>query len=253
MTHIVVLTIREIDERLAATYATDPRVSEEYVRHVTTDAGPIVLVGVVHDHPSSIYRVEAIIDEMDPGLVAVELPDLLVPSFAAAIEAGDSVGGEMSAAIRASHAPVLGIDLPSWSAGSAVVAAISANDPGLSTITRTIRSIGRMLGHTALGRLASLGVPGLPTIRDLEHNHVYDIPDDASPAVQADHEATHLDRSTTLLRAFEPPPATRLMDAIREQHMADKLWTMRQEESIVAVVGYSHLDGIVAALRDEPE
>lgn len=243
---------RDIDERLATVCDTDPRVSETYLRHVTTTNTPIVLVGVVHDHPASIQRVETIIDALDPGVVAVELPNLLIPSVTAAIETGDRVGGEMSAAIRAAGGtPVVGIDVPSWGLGSAVLAAISTHDPDLSTVARTLRSVGRMVAHTALGRLASRGIPGLPTIRDLEHSQEYDLPADAPPRAQAAHEAAHLGRSTTLLRAFEPPPATRLMDAIREAHMADRLRSVSDENPVVAVVGYSHLDGIATALQNQ--
>lgn len=242
---------RDVDGRLAAACDTDPRVSEEYIRHITTTNPPVVLVGVVHDHPASIHRVEAIIDALDPGVVAVELPDLLIPSFTAAIETGDAVGGEMTAAIRAADTTsVIGIDVPSRGLGSALIAALSTHEPDLSTTVRTLRSVGKMIGHTAIGRLASSGVPGLPTIRDLEHSQDYDIPADARPQSQADHEAAHLGRSTTLLRAFEPPPATRLMDAIREAHMADRLGSVRHEKPVVAVVGYSHLDGITAALKN---
>lgn len=243
---------REIDSRLAAACDSDPRVREDYLRHITTTNQSIVLVGVVHDHPASIHRVEAIIDALDPGAVAVELPDLLIPSFTAALEAGTSVGGEMSAAIRAADStPIHGIDVPSWGLASAVIAAISTHEPNLSTIGRTLRSVGKMVGHTALGRLAHAGVPGMPSVRDLEHSQVYEIPEESTSRMQADHEAAHLGRSTTLLRAFEPPPATQLMDAIRERHMADRLGSVRHEKPVVAVVGYSHLDGIVDALQNE--
>lgn len=244
----------EIDRRLAAACESDPRVNEKYVHHIDVTDPEIVLVGVVHDHPASIHRVEAIIDVLEPGTVAVELPDLLVSSFAAAVETGDGVGGEMATAIRAADTtPVVGIDVPSRGTASSLATVLSAHRPGFTTTLRTLRSIGKMFGHAALGRLAHLGVPGLPAIRDLEHKQVYDIPDAAPAGVQAEHEATHLGRGTTLLRAFEPPPATRLMDAVREQHMADRLGTINGEDPVVAVVGYSHLDGIAAVLQKEFE
>lgn len=250
---IVSRSTRDIDGRLAIACDSDPRVRGEYIRHIPTTGGSLVLVGVVHDHPASIYRAEAIIDTLDPDVVAVELPDILIPPFAAAIASDDRVGGEMSAAMRAAGTDaVLGIDVPSRGLVSAVSAAISTHEPGLLTVGRTLRSVGKMVGHSALGRLAHAGVPGLPTVRDLEHSQAYDISVDATPRAQADHEAAHLGRSTTLLRAFEPPPATRLMDAIREQHMADRLESICRERTVVAVVGYSHLDGIAATLRNKP-
>lgn len=44
----------------------DPRVTGDYIRQVSGDAGTVTLVRVVHDHPASTYRVREVIDELDP-------------------------------------------------------------------------------------------------------------------------------------------------------------------------------------------
>ncbi|MCL7417304.1 MAG: hypothetical protein M8354_05630, partial [Halalkalicoccus sp.] len=84
----------------------------EYIRTLPE----LTLVGVVHDHPASVARVEAVLRDSCPETLALELPPLAIPLYRSyATDAGfpSNAGGEMSAAIRASTASVVGIDGPS--------------------------------------------------------------------------------------------------------------------------------------------
>lgn len=74
---------RESLESLLTTLgASDPRIGDEYVR-IVESAGhaPVILVGVVHDHPASIHRVRTIIDTLEPEVLGLELPSLATPLF----------------------------------------------------------------------------------------------------------------------------------------------------------------------------
>ena len=250
MTEVTTPLGRQLDEVIES----DPRLSAEYVRLIERPDAPVVLVGVVHDHPASIHRVEAVIDAVSPATLAVELPELLVPAFGTTDDTQDDVGGEMTAAIDAAGStPVLGIDVPSLGTVRALAAELRDRDVESRTALRTIRETWRITTHAILGRLAHEGVPRLPTVADLEFGQEYDLPADATPAAQAAHEATHLRRSTTLLRTFEPPAATRLMDAVRERHMSERLDAIRADGAVVGVVGYGHLEAIESALQENTE
>jgi pheromone shutdown protein TraB len=104
-----------------------------------------------------------------------------------------------------------------------------------------------MTAHAVASRLTQAGIP-LSRISTLDRSQEYDLPEDASPLAQADHEAAHRNRSTTLLRTFEPPPATSMLDAVRERYMADRLESIRADGTVVAVVGCGHLDGLANRL-----
>ncbi|WP_324760513.1 hypothetical protein [Haloarcula montana] len=229
----------------------DPRIDHESLRWIDTDGSPLLLVGVVHDHPASEYRVSALVEAVDPETVALELPELVV-SADSRDHAAAAVGGEMAAAIAASGAtPVVGIDLPGRQTVRTLVAELREQQPALRTVLRTGRSIVRMGGHAVASRLVQAGVPGLSSIATLDRTQKYDLQRDASPSAQAEHEAAHRHRSTTLLRAFEPPPSTSVLDAVRERYMAARLESIREDGLVVAVVGYSHLDRIETRIRHD--
>lgn len=238
--------------RLDAVIESDPRISEEYVRLIDHPDTPVVLVGVVHDHPGSIHRVTAVIEGVTPATVCIELPTLLVPVFEQHVADGLDVGGEMAAAIQAADSTtVVGIDVPGPGFVRALGAELLGEAAGAGATIRTLRETWRLTSNAVLARLAHEGVPGLPTVTDLEFGHEYDLPERATPEMQAEHEAKHVRRSTTLLRTFEPPAATRLVDQIRERHMARQLWELDVDGPLVGVVGHGHLDGIQAALEEK--
>ena len=78
----------------------DPRVTGEFVRRVSNDAGTVTLVGVVHDHPASSYRVRQVVEDVDPEVLALELPPISIPlyeQYASSDRNPPVFGGEMSA------------------------------------------------------------------------------------------------------------------------------------------------------------
>lgn len=239
-------------ERLDDIIESDPRISEEYVRLVERPDTSVVLVGVVHDHPASIHRVETVIEAVSPTTVGIELPSLLVPVFEQHVADGADVGGEMAAAIRAANSTaVVGIDVPGPGFLRALGAELRREGPGTGATIPALRETWRLTANAVLARLAHEGLPRLPTVSDLEFGHEYDLPARAPPEVQAEHEATHVRRSTTLLRTFEPPAATRVVDQIRERHMARRLRDLDGDGPLVGVVGHGHLDSIQAALEEK--
>ncbi|AHG05293.1 hypothetical protein HALDL1_10740 [Halobacterium sp. DL1] len=242
----------ETHRRLREVFENDPRLEQEYVRVIPGEGGdePVVVVGVAHDHPSSVYRARTVAAELDPDTLALELPDVLVGMFEEYAAAGGEEGGEMAGAIAATTADeVAGIDVPGRHSVGALFSELRAADPNLETAARAVYGFGRFVTHTALGCLRHAGVSDRWLGSGFERTRTYDCTPEASPTEQAAHERSHLQRSSTLLRAFDPPKATRILDATRERFMGRRLAAMRKESSVVAVVGYGHLDGIEAAVR----
>ncbi|NIB98548.1 hypothetical protein [Halobacterium sp. R2-5] len=215
----------------------------------TGDGYPVVLVGVVHDHPASVHRARAVTEAVDPPTLAVELPDALVGLFASYAETTDAAGGEMTAAIDAApDADVVGIDAPDLGSTRELVAEVRDARPSLDATARIARAFGRLVSRTTRGWLHAAGVPA---------SWLGDVPGEAQrfdcslsdpPAEQAAHETAHVRRSTSLLRTFEVPAATRVVDAARERYMARRLAALREESLVVAVVGFSHLEEIAAGV-----
>lgn len=233
-------------ESLAA--ADDPRLDDEFWRALPAEGSrePVLLVGVVHGHPASSYRVRAGVEALDPDVVALELPSVAVPAFERAAhdrKGGSAPGvGEMCAAIDAAPAAeAVGIDTlgPGFFrrlVGNAVAERVSA-----STVRRTARNVVHVLrdavahrrGRAPGGRPASLADPALQG---------------GSPAEQAAHERRQLSRSRSLLGAIERPRADRLLDDTREGTMAANVDDLRRNGSVVAVVGMAHLDSVASRL-----
>ena len=220
----------------------DPRIQSDHLRLLDRDDGPILLVGVVHDHPASVYRVDSVIRALDPDTVAVELPPLALPLFE---QGGD---GEMSAALAATDADSAAIDAHGPRFLAALAGEIRARSPDRGTVGR-IASNALTVGRHALScRLASVfGRDRFPTPLADGGGEV-DIETPADPVTVAEHERRHLSRSFSVLRAFERPAADEIVDAARERTMARAL--AGTDGIAVAVVGFEHLDGIAAELRD---
>lgn len=213
----------------------------EYIRSLPD----LTLVGVVHDHPASIARVKTVLCESNPETLALELPPLALPLYRshATTEELPSAGGEMSAAIRASEAPVVGIDGPSRAFARAFYEYTSRERLDRQTLDRLYsgvrtaskRALRCRLAATATGR--RLGI-------EAGRSFTYDCHPDAGIEELAADERSHVSaaRSITL---FSPPHVAH-RDAIREDCMAAALGELRGP--IVAVVGIGHLDGLVSRL-----
>ncbi|ACV48094.1 MULTISPECIES: hypothetical protein [Halomicrobium] len=220
----------------------DPRIRTDHFRLLEDPDGAVLLIGVVHDHPASVYRVDSAIRALDPDTVAVELPPLALPLF----EAGGE--GEMSAALAATDADSAAIDAHGPRFLAALVDEIRDRSPDGETLAR-IASNALAVGRQALScRLASVfGRDRFPT--PLADGGIdLDVERPGDPATVAEHERRHLSRSFSVLRAFERPAADEIVDAARERTMARAL--AGTDGTAVAVVGFEHLDGIVAELRD---
>jgi len=207
----------------------DPRLSERYVRLVGDE---VVLVGVVHDHPASIFRSRAVIDAIDPATVALEIPNGLMPLFRQYAADGE----------------VVGIDLPDRGSLRTLAGRLRRADISLGGKARAVATAARLYAHTLRGRLVAAGVPSEWLGRDPGATRSYDCSDTDPAPRQAEHESVHISRSRSLSRAFVPPETTRVLDAAREAAMVERLEELRKEGRVVAVLGYDHVDAVADEL-----
>lgn len=237
----------------------DPRIAAEHVRCRPGDdtLGTVLLVGVVHDHPASVYRAGHVVERFEPDALALELPALSVPLFR--LYAGDGyspprLGGEMSMAILAgSDVPAVGIDAPNAAYLRRVARRLLTDGVSPSVARRVVRDVLAGYVRAIACRVASV-VGSVTPFRPRLYTH---IPYDASllddPAEQADHETAHLERHRSFIDAVETPPVTRLIDGTREATMADRVERLRREGDVVAVVGFGHLDPLSELIEDRSD
>ena len=236
--------------------------------------GTVVLVGVVHDHPASVFRARTAVEAVDPAVVAVELPDLALPLFEHGTEtdgeeraATDGEGGretvetdggeqrfgdEMSAALWAADGETVGIDGIDAGFLSGLAGTLRAEDASAATVRRTARSVAG-IGRRALAcRVAAVTDRGGPTTR-ADGPADFDCTTADDPATQAADERRHRSRSRSLLAAIERPHADRVLDATREAAMVRRLASLRRSGDVVAVVGFDHLDAVADGLCEASE
>ena len=235
--------------------AADPRVDPERVRCLDGDGdtGSVLLIGVVHDHPASVFRVSQLLTTFDPDVLALELPPLSIPLFRRYARDTDTpprLGGEMSAAIGAAGAVlVVGVDAPNRRYLRTLVARL--RDAGSRDLLAAVaRDTGAGLGQAVACRLGAVVgrlTPHTPRV----YTHIpYETTLLDDPETQADHEDRHLARHRAFVDVVEPPPATALVDRTREDVMAARLHELRGEGDVVAVVGTNHLAPLAARLAD---
>jgi hypothetical protein len=249
-----------MDETTTYDAADDPRLDEEYVRVVDVDGTEIVLVGVVHDHPASMFRASSVTGAVDPATVALELPSLAVPMFrrfAAEESSPPSRGGEMSASIQAApSARTVGIDAPNLHYLGRLGSKLLDESAPFATTRAVARdlwgSVRQSLRYWTAARFAmtashAVGGESLGDVSALSH----DVDPTDPPATQAEDESRQIRRHYSLLNAVERPDAVRLVDETREEAMAHKLERLSADGSVVAVVGYDHLAQIADHLGVE--
>ncbi|WP_247730238.1 hypothetical protein [Halovivax limisalsi] len=230
----------------------DPRVTAPYCRRVPGDAGDVVLLGVVHDHPASVGRVQTVLDRFEPETLALELPSAAVPLYRAYASraTGDNrppVGGEMSAAIAATDARVAGIDAPSLSFFRRLATRLVADRVSPGTARRVLESVGGAT-RTALSYRLAATLSNVTSVSVTPDERIdYECEFDDPPDRQADHERGHVAGVRALLRATEGE-SKRYRDETREACMIDRLRSLRRDGDVVAVVGVGHLDPIEDAL-----
>lgn len=223
-----------------------PSVTDErHCRHVVrSDGSDLLVVGVVHDHPASVARVRRLCRALTPDTLALELPRASLPLYRrlAAGEAPET-GGEMSAAIAAvPTARLVSADPLDARFLLGLARETRRTDSSLETVRAVTNRALVVTRNTLADRFAALS-PGTP---DPPDPTTYGC-EDATPEAQADHEAAHVSRCSLLADATEAPPAVRITDAARERRMARRLAAV-DGETVVAVVGWSHLDPIADRL-----
>lgn len=240
---------------MAADSQTDPRLDEQYVRCVpgTDGTGTTLLVGVVHDHPASVFRVVRLIGLVSPETLALELPPLAMSLFR--LYARDQftpprLGGEMSAAIQAGgDVRTGGIDAPNRTYLRLLIEGPLADPASPGDLRAVARDLVSGFAHAAACRVGAL-VGAVTPLRLRLYSHIeYDCSLLDSPSVQATHEASHLSQRQFFLRAIETPSAIERIDATREEGMIERLRELRLGGDVVAVVGMEHLDDVASGLR----
>jgi hypothetical protein len=232
----------------------DPRTTGDYVRHLpgSGDDGDVTVAGVVHEHPASTYRVRSLVDSTDPDVVALELPPIAVPlyeRYATDTQTPPASGGEMSAAIQtADSSTVVGIDGPTPAFLWRLLGDVYRSDVDLSTVRTLLGGLTSVTKHAIVCRVAaSLGDSTVSRFAvESSADHDCDWSDPAHE--QAADERTQIRRAQSVKNVFGESGAVRLRDAAREAHMADRLSSLRQDGTVVAVVGVDHLDSLTDLL-----
>lgn len=243
----------------------DPRLRDEYVHTESGPTGDVTLIGVVHDHPASVYRTQAVVRERDPEVVALEAPPLAVPLYETyarnasaetrrTTETPPTFGGEMSAAAQVAaeiEASVVGIDAPTGDFLGRLVRNCWKEDASARTLRRVFSGVASVTRHALVCRTAAAVASRTGFRVEVDSPVEHDCRVSDSPKAQARDERQQATQTQSLLRAFDTPEPVRLRDDTREEHMAARLRSLRSRGSVVAVVGLDHLDGIVAELREK--
>jgi hypothetical protein len=246
-----------IDELVASVdHVTDPRIDGDNVRCVqgADDLGTVLLVGVVHDHPASIYRVAHLIETFSADVLAVELPPLAMPLFrlyAADDYTPPRMGGEMSMALQAfGDGRTVGIDAPNREYFRQLFDGLRQEgfSIGLGRKLLTSLTIGVSQALTCrFGAILGRATPfRLRVYKVFRHEASFL----DSPSDQATDEASHISQEQALLQAIKLPPGMQLIENAREASMASSLRTLRTEGDVVAIVGREHLETLYSDLED---
>ncbi|QCS41246.1 hypothetical protein [Natrinema versiforme] len=236
----------------------DPRITPQFCRRLSGGAGDLVLLGVVHDHPASIARVERVLERVGPETLALELPPVAMPLYRVYARDGDAAdptpprfGGEMSAAIRAApNADHVGIDAPNWSFLRRLVARLVADRVSPATARRVLSSVSGATREALACRVAATLTHATSMTVVPGEQVEYDCEPDDSPEQQAAHERSHVAGVQALLGSVETDgSALTYRDDTREHCMVERLEAIRSEPGdVVAVVGVDHLERLVTDL-----
>ncbi|MGQ3722373.1 hypothetical protein [Natrialba aegyptia] len=259
----------------------DPRITGQFCRRVSGPAGDYYLLGVVHDHPASINRVMRVADAVDPAVLALELPPAALPLYRVYARDGDSSdsststtdtdpdrstdtphttpptytppahGGEMSAAISATDAELVGIDAPNWSFLRRLVTRLVADRVSAGTASRLLSSLGGATRDALRCRIAATLTHATSMTITRGDPIEYDCDFDDPPETQAAHERAHVASVQALLGSVQTDDsALAYRDETRERCMIDRLTEIRAENdgAVLAIVGIDHLETLATAL-----
>lgn len=233
----------------------DPRVTGKYVRQTATESGTLTLVGVVHDHPASTHRVRQVIEDIDPAVLALELPPVSIPLFeqyAATDRTPPAFGGEMSAAIQAA-APgsAVGIDRPTGGFFARLGRKLLRERPSLGTVRDVLSNAASTTRHAIYCRVAAAIARHTSVRLEVDSPVPHEIGSAATPDEQASDEHEQIERSRSFMNAFQDATqsrASQIEDAAREAEMTRRLSERHTEGDTVAVVGIHHLDSLAERL-----
>ncbi|WP_226004392.1 hypothetical protein [Natrinema salinisoli] len=236
----------------------DPRITPQFCRRLSAPAGDLVLVGVVHDHPASIARVERVLERVEPETLALELPAVALPLYRVYARKRDSddatsprFGGEMSAAIRAApDADHVGIDAPNLSFLRRLVTRLVADRVSPATARRVISSVSGATREALACRVAAT-LTHATSMTVVPGDRVeYDCDPEDPPERQAAHERSHVAGVQALLGSVDTDgSALAYRDDTREHCMVERLEAVRSDPGdVVAVVGVDHIDRLETEL-----
>lgn len=234
----------------------DPRITPQFCRRVAGPSGDCILLGVVHDHPASVARVEQVLESVEPETLALELPTAALPLYRTYARDGTAetpprFGGEMSAAVRAApDTEIVGIDAPNWSFLRRLVTRLIADRVSPATARRVISSLGGATREVLTCRVAATLTHATSMTIACDDPIEYDCAHGDSPERQAAHERSHVASIQALLGSVRADDsALTYRDETRERCMIDRLEELRATDGdVVAVVGVDHLDPLTDAL-----
>lgn len=217
----------------------------------TDEEGYVVLVGVVHDHPASVFRAGHVVDVLQPDVLAVELPSLAIPlfeSFPAASGGRQRLGGEMTAALRAAPGRTVGIDAPSLGYTARLFTYLLTERVSPRLVVGVLRDLA-IASAQATWTLVAASAGRLLGRQFRAHTPVrHDVSPDSTPDEQARAERAHVAARRALLDAIAIPESIVVIDRLRETVMADRLRALRRDGDVVAVLGIEHLEPVYALL-----
>ena len=230
----------------------DPRITGEHLRSIDTPTGTVTLVGVVHDHPASAFRVQTVVSDRAPDVLALELPPLSLPLFKRYAEDTRTppvFGGEASAAIQASTTDhIVGVDGPTLPFLRRLAATLYHEGGSIGTVRGILNGLAAGAKNTFRCRLAG-SIAAMTSIRlEVDSPVTYATGRADSPERQAENETHQITRARAVMDAFEPSRAASFSDDVRETHMADRLAEFRDDGDVVAVVGRHHLSPVAEEL-----
>lgn len=245
-----------MDSPSAVDVDSDPRVTGEYVRQLSSEAGTTTLVGVVHDHPASTYRVRQVVTEFDPEVLALELPPISIPLFkqyADTDRCPPVFGGEMSAAIQAATSgTTVGIDRPTGGFFQRLGRNLFRERPSLQVVRNVVSDAVNATKHAVICRAAATLGARTSVRVEVDLPISYDIGWEDPPDDQARDERKQVRRSRSFMEAFRTASrsqASRFEDVAREEEMAAQLLRLREDGDTVAVIGIDHLDPVAERLN----
>lgn len=234
----------------------DPRLRDDHVRELpgSGEAGDLVIVGVVHDHPASKYRAKSVVEAVEPDVLALELPPIAVPlyeEYADDDRTPPAFGGEMSTAVQAAATDrVAGVDGPTLRFLVLLAGALYRDGASPGTVRTVLRSFATVTRRSVRCRLAAWVSRRTGLRVEVDSPTVYDCRWNDDPNAQAEDERDQVRRARAVANVFGTPDAVSVRETVREAHMAERLSSLRRAGPVVAVVGLDHLEPLVALLED---